>query len=207
MKNLVTIVAFAVLAGPCNLALAERADKDKPAIIDAAHVEGDLNTHTAVFTGDAMLVKGTIVFHADQMTVRQDAVGYTVGTGIATQAGKSTSFRQKREGVDEQFEGRARKVEYNEKADTTELIDHAVVRWLKAGREANELRGDRVVYNSRTEHYIADSDASSSDVHGHAGQTRTILQPRIRAAATSSDEALGQAPVLVPASALSQRPE
>jgi lipopolysaccharide export system protein LptA len=201
MKNLTTIVALAVLAGTGDVAFAERADKEKPAIIDAAHVDADLNTNTAVFIGDAVLVKGTIVFHADRMTVRQDAVGYTLGTGIATQAGKLTSFRQKREGLDEQFEGRAKRVEYDEKADTTELIDHAVVRWLKVGREANEVRGDRVVYNSRTEHYSADSDASSGV------RTRTILQPRIRSAAVANDEALEQTPKLAPAPVLNHRPD
>ena len=165
-------------------AFAERADKDKPVIISADKSSGDDLNQTSVYTGDVVLTKGTITLRADQLTTRQDPEGYSYGTAISTQPGKLAYFKQKREGVDEYIEGQAERIEYDEKSDTVKLFNRAVVKRLAAGRDADEIRGDRIDYNSRTEIYNAQSNSSA--VGGKDSRVRVILQPKIKPAASGA---------------------
>ena len=166
-------------------AFAERADKDKPVIISADKSSGDDLNQTSVYTGDVVLTKGTITLRADQLTTRQDPEGYSYGTAISTQPGKLAYFKQKREGVDEYIEGQAERIEYDEKSDTVKLFNHAVVKRLAAGRDADEIRGDRIDYNSRTEIYNAQSN-NSSTVGGKDSRVRVIIQPKIKPAGSGT---------------------
>ncbi len=177
-----------VSAGVISLAIsaqafAERADKDKPAVINALKGSGDDLNQTSTYTGNVVLTKGTIILRADQLTIRQDPEGYSYGTAIVTQPGTLAYFKQKREGVDEFIEGQAERIEYDEKADTVKLFNRAVVKRLASGRDADEMRGDRIDYNSRTEVYSAQSsDASQANGKG----ARFVLQPKIKSPASSS---------------------
>lgn len=166
-------------------AFAERADKTKAAVIIADRSSGDDLNQTQLFTGDVVLTKGTIILRADQLTTRQDPEGYNYGTAIA-KPGKLAYFKQKREGVDEYIEGQAERIDYDEKTDTVKLCNRAVVKRLVAGRDADESRGDCIDYNSRTEVYHNESSASTSTGRPDR-RTTTILQPKIKVGAGSSD--------------------
>jgi lipopolysaccharide export system protein LptA len=181
LRRLALASALVLAASP--QAFAERADKDKAALIDANHNSSDDLNNTSVYTGDVVLTKGTIILRADQLTVRQDPEGYNLGVAIATQPGRLAYFKQKREGVDEYIEGRAERIEYDEKADTVKLFNHAIVKRLVAGRDSDESHGDRIDYNLRTEIYDVDSKGGAGDV-----RTRTILQPKIRPGAANAPE-------------------
>ena len=171
-------------------AFAERADKDKPVIIDADKSSADDLKQTSVYTGGVVLTKGTIILRADQLTTRQDPEGYSHGTAIATKSGTRAYFKQKREGVDEFIEGQAERIEYDEKSDTVQLFNRAIVKRLTAGRDADEIRGDRIDYNSRTEVYNAQSNAQSSEgstASGGGSRVRVVIQPKIKPGAPGSD--------------------
>ena len=180
----VTIFAFAPQA------FAERADKDKPAIINADKSSGDDLNQTSVYTGDVVLTKGTLTLRGDQLTTHQDPEGYNHGTLIATQPGKLAYFKQKREGVDEYIEGQAERIEYDEKSDTVKLFNRAVVKRLASGRDADEIRGDRIDYNSRTEIYNAQSNDAST-AGGRDSRVRVVLQPKIKPAASGASNPPG----------------
>jgi lipopolysaccharide export system protein LptA len=163
-------------------AFGERADKEKPAVINSDHSNSDDLNQIRVFTGDVVLTKGTIILRADQLTVKEDPEGYNLGVAIATQPGKLAYFKQKREGVDEFIEGQAERIEYDEKADMVRLFNHAIVKRLVAGRDADESRGDRIDYNTRTEVY----DVQSNDPTSRRARTTTILQPKIKPGASGT---------------------
>ncbi len=163
-------------------AFAERADKERPAVINADHGSGDDLKQTQLYTGNVVLTKGTIILRADQLTTKQDPEGYNLGVAVATEPGKLAYFKQKREGVDEFIEGQAERIEYDEKSDAVRLFKRAVVKRLAAGRDADEIRGDRIDYNTRSEVYTAQSNGQPT-----AGSTATkppritvILQPKIK---------------------------
>ena len=173
-------------------AFAERADKTKAAVIIADRSSGDDLKQTQLFTGDVVLTKGTIILRADQLTTRQDPEGYNYGTALATKPGKLAYFKQKREGVDEYIEGQAERIDYDEKTDTVKLCNRAVVKRLVAGRDADESRGDCIDYNSRTEVYHNESIAGNT-ANGRDRRTTTILQPKIKPGAPTSDTPAGRA--------------
>ena len=176
-RLLVVILAGILAAAP--QAFAERADKEKPAHIGADHLDGNQLDQVHVYTGDVVLTKGTIILRADQLTLKEDPEGYNLGTAISTKPNKLAYFKQKREGVDEYIEGQAERIEYDEKSDTIRLFNRAIVKRLVAGREADELRGDRIDYNSRTELYSADGQPGK--------RTNSVLQPKIKPGSSTSD--------------------
>ena len=175
--GLVVAVAGLFAAGP--QAFAERADKDKAAVIGADRSDGNDLDQVHVYTGDVVLTKGTIILRADQLTLKEDPEGYNFGTAIATKPNKLAYFKQKREGVDEYIEGQAERIEYDEKSDTIRLFNRAVVKRLVAGRDADELRGERISYNSRTELYSADGQPGK--------RTNSIIQPKIKPGSSAGD--------------------
>lgn len=166
-------------ASLCGLpAHAERADQDKPTIVDAARGDGEERTHVYSWTGDVRLTKGTLTLSSDALTIRQDPEGYNFAVAIVTRPERSTIFRQKRDVVDQTVEGRARRIEYDERPDTVTLIDRAVLKMLRSGRDADEARGDRIVYDARSERYRVESTGPR--------KSHFVLQPKTRA---DSDEA------------------
>jgi lipopolysaccharide export system protein LptA len=164
-------------------AFGERADKEKPAVINADRNSNDELNQVSVYTGGVVLTKGTIILRADQLTVKQDPEGYSLGVAIATQPGRLAYFKQKRDGVDEYFEGQAERIEYDEKADTVRRFNRAIVKRLVAGRDADESRGDRIDYNLRTEVYNVESNLAGTSTTKPV-RTTTILQPKIRPGAS-----------------------
>jgi lipopolysaccharide export system protein LptA len=185
-KTAIVSLATAMLCAFVPQAFAERADKDKPAIINADKSSGDDLNQTSIYTGDVVLTKGTIILRADQLTTRQDPEGYSYGTAIVTQPGKLAYFKQKREGVDEYIEGQAERIEYDEKSDTVKLFNRAIVKRLAAGRDADEIRGDRIDYNSRTEIYNAQSNDAPTAGGKDNKRVRVVLQPKIKPGASDA---------------------
>lgn len=195
LRVLAAGIAVASIFVPGPQAFAERADKDKAAVITADKSDGDDLKQIHIYTGDVVLTKGTIILRADQLTIKEDPEGYNFGTAVATQPNKLAYFKQKREGVDEFIEGQAERIEYDEKSDTVRLFNHAVVKRLVAGREADESRGDRIDYNSRTEGYSVQSNANSgSGTVDRKRQTTTILQPKIKPGASAAPTAAVSSP-------------
>jgi lipopolysaccharide export system protein LptA len=176
-RALLLAIAGAGFFAAAPQALAERADKEKPAHIGADHLDGNDLDQVHVYTGDVVLTKGTIIVRADQLTLKEDPEGYNFGTAIATKPNRLAYFKQKREGVDEYIEGQAERIEYDEKSDTIRLFNRAIVKRLVAGREADELRGDRIDYNSRTELYSADGQPGK--------RTNSLIQPKIKPGSSS----------------------
>jgi lipopolysaccharide export system protein LptA len=163
----------------CPQAFGERADKEKPAVITSDRSSGDDINQTQLYTGDVQLTKGTIILRADQLTTKQDPEGYNFGVAVETQPGKLAYFKQKREGVDEYIEGQAERIEYDEKSDTVKLFNHAIVKRLAAGRDSDEIRGDRIDYNTRTEIYSALSNGTATPGTPDS-RVRVVLQPKIK---------------------------
>ncbi len=96
------------LALLCGNVLAEKADKEKPMNVEADTLRYDDLKQTSVFTGNVVLTKGTIVIRGARVDVRQDPEGYQYGT-VTAEAGKLAFYRQKREGVDEFIEEKAKR--------------------------------------------------------------------------------------------------
>ena len=167
-----------VLALGVGFAHAEKADRDKPMNVEADALRYDDQKQTSVFSGRVVLTKGTILIRAAKIDVRQDAQGYQSGL-ITAEPGKLAFFRQKREGLDEYFEGEGELIEYDGRADTARISSKAQLRRYRGATLADEFTGAVIVYNNTTDMFSIDGTvpaAGSSSSTG--GRIRAMLIPK-----------------------------
>lgn len=186
--------AGALLATPALHA--EKADRTKPLNVEADRMEYDDLKQVNVFTGDVTLTKGTIIIRGDRVTARQDPQGYQYGESI----GKPAYFRQKRDNVDQFIEGRADRIQYDGKLETVTLTGNASMKRLEREQITDEIYGNVIVYDSRTEFVTVDGKGGTQSTDGRGrGRVRVIIQPRNEEGQSAA--AAPAAPVATPAPA------
>lgn len=160
------------------LAQAEKADFDKPTQVEANQATYDENKQTNVFAGNVVLTRGTLVMQADKMLVRKDQAGNQFVTLYAA-AGSVTKFRQKRDGgKDLWIEGSAAdRIEYDTKTEIAKLFKNAKIKMTDSGKVTDEVEGEFLSYDSKTEFYTVTNSTSGESKPG-GGRVRVIIQPR-----------------------------
>ena len=151
-------------------ASAEKADREKPTNIEADHLVHDELNQVSIFTGHAVLTRGTMVMRGTRIEMREDADGYQFGV-ILPEPNKRAFFRQKREGNDEFMEGEALRIEFDGRADRIKLIDQAEVRSYRGAVLSDTMTGKVIVYENLT-------DVFSIDGKSGAGRVKAVLAPR-----------------------------
>lgn len=161
-----TALAVALLA--YSPARAELADRDKPVNLESDRMNADDAKKTSVFEGRVVLTQGTMVIHADRLTVKQDSQGFQSGIAM----GNLATFRQKREGFDENIEGEAERIEYDGRADRVEFFNRARLR-----RDCgDDVVGNYISYDSKTEQFSVQSAKGSAA--NKDDRVRAIIMPR-----------------------------
>lgn len=167
------ILAGALAATIALAAAAETGDREKP--INFSADRGDMNYETKLgkLDGNVVLTQGTITVRADRLTFRQNADNSMQVTAF----GNPVTFRQKRDGSDEYYEGFAQRIEYDGAKDLLELFDRALLK-----RGTDEIRSNYVSYNTRTEVFKAegrpDTPAAAAADTGPGARVRGTFQPR-----------------------------
>ncbi len=179
-----------------GLAVAERADRNKPINVEADRMQYDDLKQVNVFSGNVVLTKGTILLRADRLVLRQDPEGFHYGTAT----GNLAYLRQKREGVDQYVEGQARQIDYNGKLETFRLQQQAMLRRTEHERVIDEVHGSDIFYESRNEFFTVEGGAAATGPGNPAGRVRVIIQPR--ETGTAAPPAAGEATTLKPAGQL-----
>ena len=164
------LLAALALASLAAAALAETGDREKP--INFSADRGDLNYETKVgkLDGSVVLTQGTITVRADRLTFRQNPDN----SMQVTASGNPVSFRQKRDGSDEYYEGFAQRIEYDGAKDLLELFDRALLK-----RGPDEIRSNYISYNAKTELFKAEGrpDAPAVAAPGPGARVRGTFQP------------------------------
>src|SRR5690349_5838256 len=150
-------VLAAALALGYSLALAERADREKPVNIESDTMTADEAQKTATFDGKVVLTQGSLVIRADRIVVRQDAEGFQFG--VAT--GNPATFRHKQDGNAGYIDGQASRIEYDSKADRVEFFKDARLR----RDSGDDIRGDYISYDARSERFSVKSAVEASDAN------------------------------------------
>ncbi|MDQ6916509.1 MAG: lipopolysaccharide transport periplasmic protein LptA [Pseudomonadota bacterium] len=144
-------LAFAWLAhAPC--ALAEKADRDKPINFQGDSLGGNTDTKISDLVGNVVITQGTLSIHADRIQFHQNPDNSV--SAVAT--GNPVSFREKRDDVDEYYEGFAQRIVYDGSKRVVELFDRALLK-----RTGDELRGNYISYNAETNAYKAEGRPDS----------------------------------------------
>ena len=156
-------------------AMAERADRDKPTHIEADTLVHDDLKQVSVFTGRAVLTKGTLVLRGGRIEIREDAQGYQQGL-VLPEAGRRAFFRQKREGVNEYIEAEGQRIEYDGQLDRVTILDQAEVRRFRGAVLADQMNGQRIVYENLTDVFTIDGQRPGTTSSG--GRVRATLVPK-----------------------------
>ena len=184
-------------------AWAERADRNKPMVVEADRPGTvDLQRQVVVFNGNVVISQGTMVLRAERVEMRETADGYRVASATGA-AGRPASWRQRRDGVDETMEGVADRIEYDGRADTLRLVGNGAVRRLRGGVVADEITGAAITWDNAAEVFKVEGGAATAT--NPTGRVRAVLSPRPEAA-SAPVAAPAPAPSLAPSRRLGERP-
>ena len=184
-----TAALIGLAAAPC--ARAEKTDRDKPINFSGDSGDANLQARGGALVGNVIITQGTLTIHADRIVFRQNADNSL----SATAYGNPVAFRQKRDGVEEYYEGYAQRVEYDGSKEFLELFDRAL---LKRGQD--EIRSNYVSYNAATELFRAEGRASATpDPTGPGARVRGMFQPKSDSPGKSKDGAKEPGKVGAPA--------
>lgn len=165
-----------VIALACVTALtsppahAEKADKDKPINFSSDTGGANYEQKTGSLRGNVVLTQGTMTVRADRIDFKQNSDNSI----SATVFGNPLSFRQKKDGSDEYYEGYAQRAVYDGQKEFLELFDRAL---LKQGND--EIRSNYISYNTGTGVFTAEGrpDAPGAQ-QGPGSRVRGTFQPR-----------------------------
>ncbi len=170
-----------------GVALAEKADRNRPMNVEADALRYDDLRQVSVFTGRVLMTKGTIVIRGERLEVRQDPDGFQFGL-VTAAPGQLAFYRQKREGVDEFIEGDGETIEYDGKADRVKFIKRAQLRRFRGATLADEMTGNLITYDNLTDVFAVDGSpttpgAATTGATTPGGRVRAVLAPRNAASA------------------------
>jgi lipopolysaccharide export system protein LptA len=179
LNTFLRFFAFTALCGALwgTPAHAEKADKDKPMNIEADNMRHDENLKLTKFNGNIVALKGTLIMRASRMEVQEDSQGQQIAKFWAAPK-ERIFFRQKREGVDEYTEGEGETAIYDKQADQITLVQRAEARILRGSEVANQVSGDKIVFNNTTEVMTVDGQPKGQAAAGRGERVRAVLTPR-----------------------------
>ena len=158
---------------------AEKADQDKPVILEAEKVSVNDVKQIYDLNGQVLLIKGSIIVTGEDGHIEVDPQGYefvdVVGTPEAV-----ASFRQRREGLADEFmQGRGKQVTYDAKTEFLTLTGDASLKRLLTMQMLDQLKGWKIEYDDVKQYYqvTPPKDAKPDDLP----LARAILSPRRKA--------------------------
>ncbi|MBU3546240.1 lipopolysaccharide transport periplasmic protein LptA [Polynucleobacter sp. MWH-Jannik1A5] len=162
-----------------NLANAEKADQDKPIILEAEKVSVNDVKQIYDLNGQVLLIKGSIIVTGQDGHITVDPQGYEFVDVIGS-LNEVASFRQRREGpADEFMQGRGTQVTYDAKTEFLTITGDATLKRLLNMQMLDQLKGWKIEYDDVKQYYrvIPPKDAKPEDLP----LARAILSPRRKA--------------------------
>jgi lipopolysaccharide export system protein LptA len=181
---LIGSLACVLWAAGAGAALAEKADRSKPMVLEAdKRGTVDAQKQSTVFTGNVVITQGTLQIRAERVEIQEGKEGFRTAVAFGA-AQQPAFFKQKRDGVDENVEGTAERIEFDEKNDTLRLSGNPVVRRLRGPQLADEITGNLITWDNRTEVFTVDGGARTPA--NPSGRVRMLLSPRSEASAPAA---------------------
>ena len=158
---------------------AEKADQDKPVILEAEKVSVNDVKQAYDLNGQILLIKGSIIVTGEDGHIAVDPQGYEFVDVIGTPEAVA-SFRQRREGIADEFmQGRGAQVTYDAKTEFLTLTGDASLKRLLNMQMLDQLKGWKIEYDDVKQYYhvTPPKDAKPDDLP----LARAILSPRRKA--------------------------
>ena len=173
-------LSFALLIACCiTAAHAEKADQDKPVILEAEKVSVNDVQQVYELDGRVLLTKGSILITGEKGNIKVDPEGYEY-VEIQGNPESTASFRQRREGPANEFmQGRGQTVNYDAKTELLTLTGDASLKRLHNMQMLDQLRGWKIDYDDVQQSYKVSppANAKAEDLP----LARAILSPRRKA--------------------------
>jgi lipopolysaccharide export system protein LptA len=158
---------------------AEKADQNKPVILEAESVSVNDVQQIYDLKGQILLIKGSIVVTGDDGHIQVDPEGYEF-VDVKGTPEIAASFRQRREGAADEFmQGHGTQVSYNAKTELLTITGDARLKRLLNMQMLDQLQGWKIEYDDITERYrvTPPSNAKPDDLP----LARAVLSPRRKA--------------------------
>ena len=162
-----------------SLAFAEKADQDKPLILEAEKVSVNDVQQIYELNGEIRLFKGSIFVTGDQGNIKVDPEGYEYVDMKGTPE-EVASFRQRGEGAADEFiQARGTAVNYNAKTEFLTLTGDASLKRLNNMQMIDQLHGWKIEYDDVKQYYRVSPPANvkADDLP----LAKAILSPRRKA--------------------------
>ena len=176
-KVLLTLCACVLTLLGAGRVLALSTDKDQPIEIDADYAKLDKNKQITIYTGNVIVVQGSIHMTGDKLTVYYDD---NQQVKEAYMDGKPAHFKQRPDGRDVDFTGEALHLEYHAGENLLRLIDHAK---LTQGQEV--MTGPRIDYDTEASILTARGLTADEKQQGAApaksgGRVHIVIPPKTK---------------------------
>ena len=156
-------------------ALANKADQDKPLVINADKVDVDDVKQSYQLNGDVLLIKGSMIAKGDKGSILVDPQGYQ-NIDLKGKLESPATMRQRREGLADEFmQGIGRDVFYDDKKEQVILTGNATIKRLLNMQMLDQLQGWQIEYEDIKESYKVRPQKVDTKAQP---QSRSILAPR-----------------------------
>ena len=162
-----------------HLTFAEKADQDKPIILEAEKVSVNDVQQSYDLNGQVLLIKGSIIVTGEDGHIQVDPEGYEF-VDVKGSPDTAATFRQRREGpADEYMHGRGTQVSYNAKTEVLTITGEASLKRSLNMQMLDQLQGWKIEYDDITERYRVTPPANAKPED--LPLARAILSPRRKA--------------------------
>jgi len=174
-------IFFALALNICGMksTYAEKADQDKPIVLEAEKVSVNDVQQIYELDGEVLLTKGSILITGEKGKIKVDPEGYEY-VDVKGAPELVASFRQRREGpADEFMQGRGNVVTYNAKTELLTITGQAGLQRLLNMQMIDQLHGWKIEYDDVKQSYrvFPPTHAKPEDLP----VARAILSPRRKA--------------------------
>lgn len=136
----------------------------------------------SIFTGNVIMTRGLMTLHSDRLVMREDDEGFQHGVATVNE-GNLVYIRQENPEKFEVVEARGLRGEYDGKTEEVRVIGQAIVTRFVCGKPFDTIKGERVVYNQKSDTYHAYSGPASS---APGGRVRSLAIPRAKSDAAAA---------------------
>jgi len=152
-----------------NLSLALPDDHSQPAFINANHLESDINKGLNIYTGNVVIVQGSIRIAAERVEIFTDK-NNEIEKILATSKGGKAQFQQKPAPDKALVKAQSKTIDYRAKYNKIFLIDKAEFEQVGQTR----LTGDKIDYDMAT----SLARASGGQTDGKKNRIQMVIQPK-----------------------------
>lgn len=155
-------------------ACADKSDRSQPINFASDSARVDDARRVNILKGNVEMTKGTIVLRSALVEVHQGTDGSQKAVATGGKDGRAY-FKQRREGLDEYIEGESERIDYDGKTDLVTFTGRAVMRRLTGATVSDEVVGQTIVYDNKTEVFQVMGGTGSAAGNG---RVKGVIAPR-----------------------------